>query len=255
VTDVLSRRGLNRATLARQHLLERAPTPAIDAIEHLGGMQSQAPLAPYVRLWTRLQDFAADELSTLTEQRQVVRLPLMRNTVHLVSARDCLGWRPLFHSLHAAAFGGHFRHGFRGVDRDALLRQAKRLLEEQSRTRAELGELLAARRPDADPKALAYAATHHLALCQVPPRGVWGKNGPAAWAPVERWLGEPPRSVPVDALVLRYLGAFGPALVADVQVWSGLTRLREVVERLPLRTFRGQEGADAVRPARRAAAF
>ncbi|GLX09636.1 winged helix DNA-binding domain-containing protein [Microbispora sp. NBRC 16548] len=242
MTDVLSRRGLNRATLARQHLLERAPTLAIDAIEHLGGMQSQAPLAPYVGLWTRLQNFAADELSTLTEQRQVVRLHLMRNTVHLVSARDCLDWRPLFHPLHAARFSGHFRHGTQGVNRDALLRQAKQLLEEQPRTRAELGKLLAERWPDADPNALAYAATHHIALCQVPPRGVWGKNGPAAWAPVESWLGAPLRSVPVDALVLRYLGAFGPAHVADIQVWSGLTRLREVVERLPLRTFRGQEG-------------
>jgi hypothetical protein len=87
---------------------------------------------------------------------------------------------------------------------------------------------------------LAYAATHHIALCQVPPRGIWGRNGPAAWAPVESWLGEPLRSTPVDALVLRYLGAFGPAAVADIQVWSGLTRLREVVERLPLRTFRSE---------------
>ena len=57
MTDVLSQRGLNRATLARQYLLERTPARAIDAIEHLGGMQSQAPLAPYVGLWTRLQDF------------------------------------------------------------------------------------------------------------------------------------------------------------------------------------------------------
>ncbi|WP_214416181.1 winged helix DNA-binding domain-containing protein [Sphaerisporangium fuscum] len=241
MTDVLSRRRLNRATLARQYLLERAPARAIDAIEHLGGMQSQAPLAPYVGLWARLQDFTADELSALTEQRQVVRLHLMRNTVHLVSARDCLGWRALFYPLHAAGFRAHFRRGIDGVDRDALLRQAKRLLEEQPRTRGELGELLVERRPDADPSALAYAATHHIALCQVPPRGIWGENGPAAWTPVESWLGAPLRSVPVDELVLRYLGAFGPASVADIQLWSGLTRLREVVERLPLRAFRGEE--------------
>ena len=254
MTDVLSQRGLNRATLARQHLLERAPARAIDAIEHLGGMQAQAPLAPYVGLWARLQDFAPDELSALTDQRQVVRLHLMRNTVHLVSARDCLDWRTLFHPLHAAEFSAHFRHGTEGVNRDALLRQAKRLLEEQPRTRGELGKLLAERWPDADPTALAYAATHHIALCQVPPRGIWGKNGPAAWAPVESWLGAPLRPVPVDALVLRYLGAFGPARVADIQLWSGLTRLREVAERLPLRTFRGEAGQalydlpDAPRP-------
>jgi hypothetical protein len=254
MTDVLSQRGLNRATLARQHLLERAPARAIDAIEHLGGMQSQAPLAPYVGLWTRLQDFAPDELSALTSQRQVVRLHLMRNTVHLVSARDCQDWCALFQPLRAAQCSAHFRHGTEGVDRDALLRQAKRLLEEQPRTRSELGKLLAERWPDADPTVLAYAATHHLVLCQVPPRGIWARNGPAAWAPMESWLGAPLRAAPVDALVLRYLGAFGPASVADIQVWSGLTRLREVAERLPLRAFRGEAGQplydlpDAPRP-------
>jgi len=88
MTGMLSQRGLGRATLARQYLLERASIPAIDAIEHLAGMQSQAPLAPYVGLWTRLKNFVPDELSSLTEQRQVVRLHLMRNTVHLVSARE-----------------------------------------------------------------------------------------------------------------------------------------------------------------------
>jgi hypothetical protein len=184
----------------------------------------------------------------------VVRLHLMRNTVHLVSARDCLDWRAVFYPLHAAQFSAHFRRGAEGVDRDALLSEAKRLLREQPRTRAELGRLLAERWPDADPGTLAYAATHNIALCQVPPRGIWGKNGPAAWAPVESWLGAPLRSVPVDALVLRYLGAFGPASVADIQLWSGLTRLGEVVERLPMREFRGEAGQalydlpDAPRP-------
>ena len=242
MTEVLSQRALNRATLARQHLLERAPAPAIDMIEHLGGMQSQAPLAPYVGLWTRLQDFAPGELSALTEQREVVRVHLMRNTVHLVTARDCLDWRALFYPLHAAKFSAQFRRGMAGVDRDALLRQAKRLLEERPRTRGELANLLAERWPEADPGALAYAATHHIALCQVPPRGIWGENGPAAWAMVESWLSAPLRPVPVDALILRYLGAFGPATVGDIQAWSGLTRLREVVERLPLRTFHGEAG-------------
>ena len=254
MTDRLSQRDLNRATLARQYLLEHAQAPAIGAIEHLAGMQSQAPLAPYIGLWTRLRDFAPDELSALTEERQVVRLHLMRNTVHLVSARDCLDWRALFYPLHAADFSAHFRHGTQGVDRDALLSQAKRLLDERPRTRPELGKLLAEHWPDADPGALAYAATHHIALCQVPPRGIWGKNGPATWAPVESQLGARLRSVPADALVLRYLGAFGPASVADIQLWSGLTRLREVTERLPLRTFDSEAGQvlydlpDAPRP-------
>jgi hypothetical protein len=242
VTGVLSQRALGRATLARQYLLERVAAPAVDVVEHLAGMQSQAPLAPYLGLWTRIQGFAAEELSVLTEQRRVVRLHLMRTTVHLVSARDALDWRALFHRLHAADFRAHFGDGAGAVDLAALVRQARRLLEERPRTRAELGRLLAERWPEADPGVLAYAATHHIALCQVPPRGLWGKSGPAAWAPVESWLGAPLRPAAVDALVLRYLGAFGPASVADVQMWSGLTRLREVADRLPLRTLRGEAG-------------
>jgi hypothetical protein len=254
VTEVLSQRGLNRATLARQYLLDREPVSAVEAIEHLAGMQSQAPLAPYVGLWTRLRDFTPDRLSVPTERRQVVRLHLMRNTVHLVSARDGLDWRALFYPLHASEFRGRFLPGVTGVDLDDLLGRTRQLLEERPRTRAELGRLLGERWPDADPSALAYAATHYLPLCQVPPRGLWGKAGAAAWAPVDTWLGAPLRTVPVDALVLRYLGAFGPATVADVQTWSGLTRLREVVERLALRELRGPAGQtlhdlpDAPRP-------
>jgi hypothetical protein len=262
VTDVLSERALNRATLARQYLLERAPVRAIDAIEHLAGMQSQAPLAPYVGLWTRLLDFGAGELATLTEDRQVVRLQLMRNTVHLVRARDAVDWAALFTSLQTAEFNANFRAGTTGADLSAVLDQAGRLLSERPRSRAELGRLLAGRWPDAKPRALGYAVTLHLVLCQVPPRGVWGKGGGATWAPLSDWLGAPlgTRSADavvdavVDALVLRYLGAFGPASVADVQAWSGLTRLREVVERLPVRMFRGPTGAllydrpDAPRP-------
>jgi winged helix DNA-binding protein len=220
VTDVLSRRRLNRATLARQWLLERAPAGAVDAIEHLGGMQSQAPLAPYVGLWSRLRDFRPEELSTLTERREVVRLHLMRHTVHLVSARDALDWLRLFKTgeVPAALAGGE------PTGRAALVRL--------------VGE----------------RGLPQLPVCQVPPRGLWRRNGPVAWVPVETWLGSPLRVTPVDDLVLRCLGAFGPAGVADVQQWSGLTRLREVVERLPLRTFHDEAGRilydlpDAPRP-------
>jgi hypothetical protein len=45
--DVLSLRALNRATL---ELLRRAKLSALEAIEHLVGMQAQSPLAPYVAM-------------------------------------------------------------------------------------------------------------------------------------------------------------------------------------------------------------
>jgi hypothetical protein len=234
VTDVLSQRALNRATLARQYLLERASVRAVDGVERLAGMQSQAPLAPYVGLWTRLRDFAPGELATLTQGRQVVRLQLMRNTVHLVSARDALDWSALFAPLPAAEFNANFRAGTAGADLSAVLGEAERLLAERPRTRAELGRLLAERWPQAEPRALGYAVTLHLALCQVPPRGVWGKGGAAAWAPLADWLGAPLASVPVDALVLPGNGATGGTFLIDGW-WQGSWQLRD--QKLRIRPF------------------
>jgi hypothetical protein len=80
---------------------------------------------------------------------------------------------------------------------------------------------------------MAYAVSYLTGTVQVTPRGVWEENGPAALQTIESWLGRPPVADPrVDSLVLRYLAALGPASVADIQTWSGLTRLREVVDRL-----------------------
>jgi len=248
VATVLGPRALNRATLARQLLLERAPLSLIEAVERLGGMQSQAPLAPYVGLWSRLLDADTDALSRLTADRTVVRTHLMRNTIHLVSARDCLAWTLLFGPLRATHFTAHgFARRLPDLDHEEVLAAARALLEERPATKAELGRRLAERWPDADPSALAYLVTHHLPLVQPPPRGVWGSNGPALCTPVDTWLGRAPEPRPdLDGLVLRCLAAFGPASVADVQAWSGLSRLAEVVERLRPRllTFRDEQGRD-----------
>jgi Winged helix DNA-binding domain len=291
--DRLSLRALNRAALHRQLLLDRAPMTAGDAVRHLAGLQAQAPLAPYVGLWTRLAGFRHEALKDLLTERAVLRAHLMRNTVHLVDAADYVRFRPLYQPLLARHLAGNFGKNLVGVDLAELAAAAAALLSQTPLTRVELGARLAPRWPDHDPASLAYAASHLLPLVQVPPRGLWGEpNQRAAFFLASAWLAGhdqsaspgPPGSAPaapahaapartpapasapapapvsrstiLEQIVLRYLAAYGPASVADAQAWSGLTRLREVTERLGsrLRAFAGPDDAwlldlpDAPRP-------
>ena len=260
----LSPRALNRAALHRQLLLDRAPLTALQAVGHLAGLQAQAPLAPYVGLWTRLAGFRHEELKELITERAVLRAHLMRNTVHLVDAGDYLRFRPLYQPVLARHLAGNFGKNLIGVDLAELAAVAADLLGQTPLTRVELGARLAPRWPDHDPASLAYAASHLLPLVQVTPRGLWGEpNHRAAFMLANAWLaGRDPSASPspplgldptamdqstmLEQLVLRYLAAYGPASVADAQAWSGLSRLREVTDRLGsrLRAFTGPDGAD-----------
>ncbi|MFZ3493728.1 winged helix DNA-binding domain-containing protein [Streptomyces sp. 5.8] len=252
---VLDTRALNRATLARQLLLTRAEMSAQDATQHLLGLQAQNVKPPYFQLHARLAAFEPAELAGLMESRQVVRMVTMRSTIHTHTVHDALTLRPLVQPARDREIN-YFRKGLVGVDLDRLAERARAFVEAEPRTMAEIREELLKEWPGADPQSLSVAARCRLPLVQVTPRGVWGKSGQVRLTTLSEWVGgeegergekgESGETPAIDEAVLRYLGAFGPASVKDMQTWAGLTRLREAFERLRpgLEVFQDENGVE-----------
>ncbi|MCR2807572.1 winged helix DNA-binding domain-containing protein [Paenibacillus soyae] len=254
---ILSNRELNRALLARQLLLRRVNLPVLDAIEKLVGMQAQSSLAPYYGLWSRIEDFRHEELSGLLKNKQVVRMALMRSTLHLVSSRDALQLRPLLQPVMDRSLKGAFGRQLNEIDQEALAAAGRELVEKDPMTLREMGIRLCELWSGLDPEAAAGAVRNRVPLVQIPPRGIWGESGQAVHTSVEAWLGQPLSSSPEPEWLIRsYLSAFGPATIKDIQVWSGLTRINDVIRTLLpyLITFRNERGEvlydlpDAPRP-------
>jgi hypothetical protein len=231
--------------------------PAEELIEHLVGLQAQTPQTWYAGLWTRLVGFRPEEAATALAERRLVRIALLRSTIHLVSARDAVRLRPLLQPMIERAMNTTFGRHLVGLDRDEVVAAGRAALDGEPMTFSRLGRELGRRWPGHDEASLAQAVRAWVPLVQVPPRGVWGKSGLAAHACLETWVGRVRGRASVDDMVLRYLGAFGPASVRDMQTWSGLTRLAEVADRLRPRlvTFADESGVelfdlpDAPRPA------
>lgn len=245
MNQTLSQRQLNRALLARQGLLERKRVPALEMIEALVGMQSQAPQAPYIGLWSRIAEFEPGELDELMTTRQVVRLTMMRGTVHLVSAKDCIALRPVIDPVILRIF----LVGRKPINLD--LEQVKlttmELLAGGPLPAAEISARLAKRHPAHTSTDLLFAAHCVTAMVQIPPRGLWKQSGQPINISAESWIGQPlVDDADPEPLLRRYLSAFGPATIRDMQSWSGLQRLRESVEamRPTLRTFHDEKGQE-----------
>ncbi|HSJ83075.1 MAG TPA: winged helix DNA-binding domain-containing protein [Acidimicrobiia bacterium] len=246
--DRISRRALNRTTLGRQLLLERSSRPAAEVVELLVGMQAQNPNDPYYALWSRVEGFDPENLSGMIERREAVRGALMRGTIHLATTPDFVVLRPQLQATLASVLGSTvYAKDSRDIDRDALLDLGRSLLEERPMTRAELAPILEARWPGVPGASLAQVVTYLLPVIQVPPRGLWGQTGPAAWTTIEASAGvELPLSTAVERTVIRYLAAFGPASVADMRIWSRLGGLRPVIEKMRgrLRVLGDDNGAE-----------
>jgi hypothetical protein len=219
-----------------------------ETVEHLVGMQAQNPFDPYYALWARVEPFDPAVLSKLLEERKAVRTAFLRATIHLVTATDCLDLDATVRPVSRRTFGSTaFSKDTAGMDIEQLLAAGRKLLEQKPMGRAQLGRLLAVKWPDRDPASMAYAVSYLIPLVQVPPRGLWNRKGAAMWTTVEHWLGSKPSGdSTAESLVLRYLAAFGPASVSDIRVWSGVTGLAAVVERLRprLRVFADETGRE-----------
>ncbi|HSE08663.1 MAG TPA: winged helix DNA-binding domain-containing protein [Nocardioidaceae bacterium] len=230
---MLSARVLNRTLLQRQLLLQRSSAEVAAVVDHLVGLQAQDTQPPYVGLWSRLPHFVPDDLTRLVESRQVSRILLMRGTIHLVTAEDCLGLRPLLQgTLERLMRGTPFVWHCEDIAPGDLERAALDVLGPEPLDVKALGTALAERIPGHEPGHLANTARVRLPLVQAPPRGLWKRSGGPAYVHATQWHGTPASPIDAAELVRRYLRAFGPATAADVTTWSGMTGIRAVLGRM-----------------------
>ncbi|HEX7151369.1 MAG TPA: winged helix DNA-binding domain-containing protein [Thermoanaerobaculia bacterium] len=241
----VSLRALNRATLARQLLLERAKIAAVKAVEQLGGMQAQLARPPYIGLWSRVADFEREQLTKAAMKRQLVRATTMRGTLHLLSAKDYVAWRSTFQPMFDRVTLDNAAEKMANIDIQRLVADARRFFPCTFDTlRKQLVEL----HPGWDDRAMGLIVRMYLPLVQVPSADMpWGWHGTADFEVAETWLGKPvTKAAALSALAQRFLAAFGPATAADFQTWSGLTGGKEIFEKLrpKLNTFRDPKGRE-----------
>jgi hypothetical protein len=217
-------RSLNRATLARQMLLERQRVSVVEAVERVGCPQAQEPKPPFLALWSRVEGFSADELRDALLAGDVVRAMLMRATLHLASKADFRALRTALQPVMDAAMKGALKGRDEGYEIKDVVAAAKALVKDEPRTFGELRSLLAEQFPDANDRALGYTVRTQLPLLMVPTDDRWGFPRDARFGAAPR-----PAKADVEALVRRHLGAFGPATAADVQTWSGVRGIKEVL--------------------------
>jgi hypothetical protein len=230
----LSPRELNRATLARQGLLDRESHPVPSGVEQFGALQSQHPDWPPVALWTRLPNFQQARLDEAFASRAVVRAGLLRMTQHVVTAGDF--W-PMWAITQPFRLS-QWRQMCRMDPLDPMLLRrlagaheaAMVALEERPLRREQFTEILRAHAPQ-DLQDLPWRglSRHFMAvepLVQVPEAGE--RYGHGRYTTARSWLGAAPREGDLDearvTLLRRHLRAFGPATLDDSLAWIGRGR-------------------------------
>lgn len=245
----LTERELNRALLARQHLLARSTASLPALLESVGGLQMQYAPSGYVGCWTRLEGVTRSRVTRALERRQIVQATLLRSTIHLVSAAD-------YPVLFAATRDSRQDNGTRTakmrrlepLDYDALAAQVRAWFADGPLERSDLLDRLAAEGVDTGHW---ETLSQWLELLRVPPQGTWKRRRAHLYGLASNELAA---SAPVDpdaamqVLVTRYLGGFGPASRDDLASWAGMPvgAFDEVLDRMALRTFADADGRELI---------
>jgi hypothetical protein len=244
---VLTKADLNRALLARQLLLERSKLALTRALERVAGIQAQYAPSSYIGLWSRLEGFALGDLTRALEQRRAVQGTLLRSTIHLVSARDYWAFAVGSRAARQEAWLRFDKRRLSDRELHAAAKAVRKELAGRVRHRDELLELARARDPEW-PTHLWNGLSAWVDLVRAPPSGTWERRRADLYALAEDWIGPPTitREEGVRLLLRRYLGAFGPARLANAANWAGLPadELQAAAESLRLRRFRDEEGGD-----------
>lgn len=241
--QVLSTRGLNRALLARQHLLARSSLGLTEVIEQMGALQTQYALAGYIGLWSRMRDFARPMLTRALHEREVVQATLMRSTIHMVSAADFWPMAVGTRRIRREWFESVGRAVVEELDTPAVAEAVRSELADGPLRMKELTERLVAR--GFPPTAARWAGTW-VDLVRVPPSGTWERRRADLYGLADSWV--TPTAVTeeegMELLIRRYLGAFGPAPLKDIASWMGMKvgQMRHVADRMELPTFRDHAG-------------
>jgi hypothetical protein len=240
----ISDRVLNRTTLLRESLLERTQENVAPTVGRLAGIQAQHANAPHVALWSRVSGFESAKLEGALERRTVVKATTIRSTLHLVAAADYPAFDAASSVARVAVWGATVKRA--GVDIAAIHRKLLQYADEP-RTVDELerfvgklapGKQLAASSPSGVTRVAFRIVSAYGGLVRVPPSGFWGEHGAPRYVAAQTWLKDmemPSGDEGLQLLIRRYLGAYGPASVADVGRWLGerrMPRLRKALDAL-----------------------
>ena len=239
----VSLRQLNRWTLARQMLLERAGLDPVSAIEGLAGMQAQYSPSPYIGLWSRLRAFTRDELEHALAAHLVYKATLMRGTLHLVSARQFDLFRLASRFPRHVWSEGPRQLAERGVDVDALREEILAALDVRPLKKPELEKAFRHRIPGDLPDWVAFsvivsvgaAINHHEDARFGHFAGSRYRRAP---------LPEADPQAAMRAVVSCYLAAFGPATRGDLAGWLGRSvgHFSSALDSLELLHFQAEDG-------------